>query len=425
MEFEKLLNENKYAVERFTHFKISNFDDAEDIIQETYITAFQKFDSIHSVECFKPWIISIAKNKCNDYYRRKAKSIETIAYNSYEVLYQQNIFGRTDEIDVSDTMYALSDDSRKILEMFYFAELSQAEIANRLRIPIGTVKSRLHYAKKKFKEKYPYTPNSKGDTMNSLPKIMPEYKITKSDKKPFEAEWQELMGWLIVPKLNEKITWALYDFPERKQTQLVEMEVIGKAEVHSIEGVEISAKEYNPIDSEKTDNDLISERRFIAQLTDTHCRFLAESHKINGVNKYYTFLDGDDFIKNWGFGEDNCGKETTLIQKNIITRNNNIIEVGEKEYCMDVVGRYTVMIDKKEFDTICLMDIKSYDTGVVTEQYIDRNGKTVLWRRFNADDWNFDKYKQKWSEKLPFNEQLIVNGKTYVHWYDCISDYVI
>ncbi len=92
---------------------------------------------------------------------------------------------------------------------------------------------------------------------------------------------------------------------------------------------------------------------------------------------------------------------------------------------MDIVGRYIVTIGNKEFDTVCVMDIESYDKGVVTEQYIDQNGRTILWRRFNANDWHFEKYNKLWSEILPYNEMITVNGKTYVHWYDCISDYMV
>ncbi|MFR5876307.1 MAG: hypothetical protein ACLUFN_07445 [Eubacterium sp.] len=93
--------------------------------------------------------------------------------------------------------------------------------------------------------------------------------------------------------------------------------------------------------------------------------------------------------------------------------------------CLDVVGRYTVIIGNMEFDTVCVMDIESYENGVVTEQYVDKNGKTVLWRRFNADDWKLTHYKDYWTNKLPQNEKIFVNGKTYVHWYDCISDYIV
>lgn len=422
MNFDKLLCENKYAVEQLVHFKISDFDDAEDIIQETYLSAYMKFNHLQNKDKFKQWIVSIAKNKCTDYYRKKARTIETAEYDLTNISYNQNLFGRS---DVIDTINTLNDNSKEVLNLYYFDELSQEEISQRLNIPVGTVKSRLHYAKQKFKEKYPYSNDLKGrKSMSKLPNILPAYKIIKSDKAPFEVEWQELMGWLIVPKLNEKITWAMYDFPDRIRTQLVEMEVVGEAEVHSIKGVEIIANEHNPVESEVTDNNILATRKFIAQLTDTHCRFLAESHKINGITKYYTFLDDEEFTNNWGFGPDNCGKETHLVQKGIIRKNNDLIETNNTEYCMDVVGRYIVSIANMEFDTICVMDIESYDKGVVTEQYIDSHGRTVLWRRFNADNWHFDKHKKLWSEMLPDNEKITVNGNLYVHWYDCISDYI-
>lgn len=424
MNFEKLLSENKFAVERFVHFKISDYEDAEDVIQEIYVTAFLKFKDLSNESKFKAWIISIAKNKCNDYYRKKAAEIEFTDFDLNAIPYEQNKFGRTEPSDIIETICSMNDKSRQILYMHYYLDLSQEEISCWLSVPIGTVKSRLYYAKQKFKEKYPYKPTNKGDIiMNKLPNKLPNYIIKKSEKLHFETECQELMGWLIVPKLNEKIAWALYEFPSRNKTQYVEAEVTGSAEVHTVKGVEISAKEYNPMDNEKLDNELLSERFFVAQLTDSHCRFLAESHKTEGVKKLYTFLDGEEFTRNWGYGKDNCGRETHIFQKNQIKENKNGYE--SKENCVDVIGRYIITIGNMEFDTICLMDIETYDNGVITQQYIDKNGRTILWRRFNADDWKYEKYGEKWSEKLPDNEQIVVNGKTYVHWYDCISDYIL
>ena len=92
---------------------------------------------------------------------------------------------------------------------------------------------------------------------------------------------------------------------------------------------------------------------------------------------------------------------------------------------LDVVGRFYVTINGKEYDTVCLMDIETNHSGAVIEQYLDKNGRTVLWRRFNRDDWAYNRYKQKWSEKLPNNERITVNGEIYVHWYDCITDYIL
>ena len=80
--------------------------------------------------------------------------------------------------------------------------------------------------------------------------------------------------------------------------------------------------------------------------------------------------------------------------------------------------------DNSDFKSITL-DIETYNAGVVSEQFLDKNGRTILWRRFNRNDWAFDTYGKLWSEQLPGNEQLIINGQTYVQWYDCITDYIL
>ena len=260
--------------------------------------------------------------------------------------------------------------------------------------------------------------------MNRLPEILPANKIEKSPLEPFAVKWEELQGWMLVPRMGEKLTWGLFDQPSGKRTEYTEMKVIGKAEVHSIEGVEISAIQYDAEDYYRTGSVDQMERRFVAQLTDTHCRYLAESHIENGVRKLYTFLDGDDFLNNWGFGEDNCGNEVNLRAKGLLKRTDNTIEGFTGKETVDVVGRYTVSINGKTYDTICVMDIQCFNDGVVSEQYLDKNGRTILWRRFNKNDWVHKRYGKLWTEILPENERLTVNGETYVHWYDCVSDYI-
>lgn len=215
---------------------------------------------------------------------------------------------------------------------------------------------------------------------------------------------------------REKCVWGSYDLPQRTLTEYDEMQVTGKAEVHGIEGVSITAIQYA---------DEKREWNFVAQLTDTHSRFLAESHTESGVKKYHTFLDGDAFISNWGFGEDNCGNETDLTVKGDITRDGDMIITKDKEFLLDVVGRYTVEIGGKSYDTVCVIDIETYNGGTMSEQYIDEQGRTVLWRRFNRDDWAIVRYGKSWSEMLPDNEKRYVNGVLYVEWYDCITDYIL
>lgn len=425
-EFEKLLCECRGAVERFVKFKLPSSFDADDVLQEVYMAASAGFETLADKSCFKAWLIGIARHKCNDYYRKRAKMMEISIDEISESALGYGRMGITETSVVCETISRLASRDQEILYLYFFRDMPQAEIAKKLGIPIGTVKSRLHTAKLNFKEKYPYPPKPKGaNIMKKLPEIMPEYKIEKSSEEPFSVVWEELMGWFIVPKPGEKLSWGLYDMPERKLGEIDKMEVVGKAEVHGIEGVEITVKTHNPVACNSEGGNPEVTRRFVAQLTDTHCRYLAESHIKDGINCFYTFLDGDSFLGNWGFGENNCGNETHIEPKGDIIRDGSNVTTADKSFLLDIVGRYTVTLFGKSYDTVCVMDADTYNPGVVSEQYLDKNGRTILWRRFNRDDWAFERYHQKWSEKLPDNERLTVNGTTYVHWYDCITDYIL
>lgn len=456
--FEELLACYRGALERYVRFRLPVRADADDVLQEIYLTAYQKFGQLKNPESFKPWIVSIARNKCNDYFRARAGRAELpIDGLSERELWCDSRRGAAEAYAVRETLELLGDKDRQILHLYFWKELPQAEIARILELPLGTVKSRLHTAKQNFKNKYLYRKARPGAAVsneaigkgefamgrNMLPEFMPEYRIETCGEAPFSVKWEELMGWFLVPKLGEELTWGMYDMPSRRCHSIYEMKVTGRAMVHGIEGVELTAREmlWNDFaaaaglpqraDTNREAGSLTlpgpkntTDRVFVAQLTDTHCRYLATLRHDGDVRNYITFLDGDAFLDNWGFGEDNCGNETNLSPKGDIRRDGNVVTSVRKDFLLDTVGRYTVTIGGKRFDTVCVMDIETYNSGVVSEQFLDRDGRTVLWRRFNRDDWAFDRYGKKWTELLPDNDRLLVNGVPYVHWYDCITDHI-
>ena len=425
-EFEELLKEHFTVLQRFVRYKVSHKFDADDIVQEVCLTAALKFESLQDPSAFKAWLLRIASNKCNDYFREKAKRMEIPLDTLSESAIVTGRLGRSEQSIVRDTLELLGEKEKQILYLYFFKNLSQEMIATRLSLPLGTVKSRLHYAKQKFKQQYPYPPSLKGDIqMSKLPEKIPAYQIEPSPLPPFSVKWEELQGWLLIPRLGERLSWGLYEAPLGKRTEYTDLKVVGKAQIHGMEGVEIEAIQYGAEDYYRTGMVDRMERRFVAQLTDTHCRYLAESHVEDGVRKLYTFLDGDEFLQNWGFGEDNCGNEVNLSPKGLLRREGAVVQGHTDKETVDIVGRYTVTVGGKAYDTVCVMDIQCFNDGVVSEQYLDKNGRTVLWRRFNHNDWARHRYEKPWTELLPDNERLTVNGETYVHWYDCISDYIL
>ena len=247
-----------------------------------------------------------------------------------------------------------------------------------------------------------------------FPTYLPVYTITPSELPPFAVRWEEMMGWFIVPRLGERLRWAIYDLPSRKRAEYTTMDVVGRAAVHGVEGVEIVATEYDPLPENILPGQNPVERRFIAQLTDTHCRILAQSAVEDGVKRMYTFLDGDPFTDNWGFGPDNVGNEVNLAPKGDIVRTGDVLTAADKPFLLDIVGRYTVSINGKRYDTVCVIDCYTYVDGVVSEQYLDAEGRTILWRRFNRDDWKCRPGEPLWHERLPGAERLTVNGMLYL-----------
>lgn len=347
--FEALLAQEQVSIERFVRFRIDSPADAEDILQETYLTAYQKFSQLRNPDAFKAWVISIARNKCTDYFRQKALRQET----SFEALAESadSRYGASDSASVRETFDTLREKDRQILHFFF---------------------------------------------------------------------WEELAGWFLIPRLGEKCSWGMYDIPSRKCSNLYHLQVTGKARVHGIEGVELTAEE----DPRFGKQDSIR-RSFVAQLTDTHCRYLAVARTEEGVRNYITFLDGPEFMLNWGYGADNCGKQITMAQKGTIRREGAVVTTQNADFLLDIVGRYTLTIGGKAYETVCVMDIERPGCDVITEQFLDRSGRTILWRRFNRDDWALDRYGAPWTKQLPDNDRLLVNGTTYVHWYDCITDYIL
>ena len=264
--------------------------------------------------------------------------------------------------------------------------------------------------------------------MKKLPLFLPPYAVRWKDEAPFPVVWEEMMGWGIVPRLGEKLTWGMYDLPSRKLDVGYDMAVTGRARVHGLEGVSFTAKVMEP-QPELGEDDLMAEPvansgapqevwTFVGQLQDGYTRFLSAEREEDGVRTLTTFLDGEEFMANWGFGEDNRGNSIHPTAKGLIRRD-GAAYTAPAEGVLDVVGRCDLTLDGRTTDCIAVMDLSAYVEGVASLQFIDRNGRTLLWQRYNRDDWELARYGKRWSELLPDNERIAINGVTYVHWYDC------
>jgi len=228
-------------LKRYLFHKISNSFDAEDILQDVLLSAYKGLSRLKDKNMFKSWIIGIASHKCVDYYKAKAKRLEIPldALSSHII----DSHGIETAALVSDTLAMLGDKDKQMLYLFYILGYNQKDIALKLNIPTGTVKSRLSTARKNFKSAYPHPPRGGGSIMNKFPKTMPELAIEKIDQKPFSIKCEEIPGWLVIPRVGEKTSFAFYDDPDKRLTGVNTMDCVNEAVIHGIPCVKVDVTE--------------------------------------------------------------------------------------------------------------------------------------------------------------------------------------
>ena len=117
--FDALLKRDQTAVERFVRFRISQKSDADDVLQEVFLAAYQKFPQLQNRDAFKAWILSIARNKCNDYFRQKAMQNEIPIDDLTESTLSYGRHGIFVATAVSETLERLGEKDKQILYLHY------------------------------------------------------------------------------------------------------------------------------------------------------------------------------------------------------------------------------------------------------------------------------------------------------------------
>jgi RNA polymerase sigma-70 factor (ECF subfamily) len=132
---------------------VGKHDEAEDLAQDIFLKIFKALDTFDRRANFQTWIISIARNLCIDHYRSVRKERETIAreVDAGELTPASGDVGPDGVLEQSDLRALLQRALEKLPVSLRTAvvlrdlqELSYQEIADRLRLPEGTVKSRIN-----------------------------------------------------------------------------------------------------------------------------------------------------------------------------------------------------------------------------------------------------------------------------------------
>jgi RNA polymerase sigma factor (sigma-70 family) len=126
---------------------------AWDALQEAWLVIARDITRLEDAAAFPVWAYQIVSNKCRDWIRRECRRRRTIEDYADRLRHAENSAGDppADFGSLKEALQQLSGPDRAILTLRYDEGFATAEIAAVLEVPVGTVRSRLHYAKKRLK----------------------------------------------------------------------------------------------------------------------------------------------------------------------------------------------------------------------------------------------------------------------------------
>lgn len=150
--YETLAFRAAYLITRDAH-------EAADAAQDAFVRAYRALNTFRLDEPFRPWLMRIVTNQALNRIqasKRRANMNERFVQNENETREpndaQKNLETREQNEKLMRAVQRLKPDEQTLITLRYFLELPEAEVAHTLKIPQGTVKSRLHRTLAKLRE---------------------------------------------------------------------------------------------------------------------------------------------------------------------------------------------------------------------------------------------------------------------------------
>src|SRR5690606_25081638 len=158
LKFETLITDHAASLKMYALHFTHDEQDADDLVQDTVLKAITYRDKFQEGTNIKGWLYTIMKNTFINNYRRVLKTSGVIT-QSEEITPSNLVFSATENRgekqfimdDIQEAMGKLSEEYYVPFTM-YFEGYKYQEIATHLRIPIGTIKTRIHVARKLLKK---------------------------------------------------------------------------------------------------------------------------------------------------------------------------------------------------------------------------------------------------------------------------------
>ncbi|MBA4277406.1 sigma-70 family RNA polymerase sigma factor [Flavobacterium sp.] len=155
LAFEKLLKEFQKPLYNHVRTIVLNHDDADDVLQNTFVKVFRNLDKFKGESKLFSWIYRIATNEALTFLNQKAKmngvNSETLQNKVIDNLKADIYFdGNEIQIKLQKAIALLPEKQQLVFKMKYFEELKYEQISEILGTSVGALKASYHYAVKKI-----------------------------------------------------------------------------------------------------------------------------------------------------------------------------------------------------------------------------------------------------------------------------------
>ena len=154
--FAILVDKYEAKVFNYVNYLMNNQEDAEEIVQDTFVKAYRSLSQFRGDASFSTWLIRIAHRNCLTHFRKKvpqkvsidnvtpsdSKQVVDLPSNQLDLDDRRQVLGRA--------LSQLKPDERSVITLFYYQELSLQEICDVTALTLSNVKILLHRSRKKL-----------------------------------------------------------------------------------------------------------------------------------------------------------------------------------------------------------------------------------------------------------------------------------
>ncbi|MGE7090539.1 RNA polymerase sigma factor [Lysinibacillus sp. NPDC048646] len=154
MEIEQIITEHSDYLLKVAYLYVKNEATAEDIVQDVFIAFYQKQEQFRQESSYRTYLVKMTVNRSHDYLRswksKRLSLFEKITGRTTTVTPEKELLAKSTKRELVDALFTLSVPYREVLILYYFEDMTTVEIAQLVRCPEATVRTRLQRARKQL-----------------------------------------------------------------------------------------------------------------------------------------------------------------------------------------------------------------------------------------------------------------------------------